>query len=69
MAKSTFKIKPGYMGLCAVPSCPQDATHVEYHVFTNPEPVPTVLQGIMEPVTGIWEHVCDTHCDPQRKHR
>jgi hypothetical protein len=56
--------------------CTNDATHEEFHKFD--EPVDTavanqVLEGAglppMPPVEGVWEGICDEHCDRTRKHK
>jgi hypothetical protein len=68
-----FVIKDGYLGECGEVrdqrSCSNDATHHELMVFEEPVPVPEALIGLMEPMTGIWSPVCDTHCDPTREHK
>ena len=63
-----FAIKEGYRGLCAV-CMKADATHDEYCAFDKVLPVPDALKGLMEPVTGVWEGVCDKCCDLSREHK
>jgi hypothetical protein len=75
----TVIIPDGYLGQCVAGigmTCRNDATHMEFHPFDPPlETTVTnerlVAAGLdpMLPVEGVWEGICDEHCDKTRKHK
>jgi hypothetical protein len=76
----TFQIPEGYLGRCVAirdrKECTNDATHMELHVFDTPIETTAVNERLeaagldpMPPVEGVWEGICDEHCDKSRKHK
>jgi hypothetical protein len=72
------RIREGYLGQCVADAmrCKNDATHEEFHKFDKPLDTGVsnkMLENAglppMPSVEGVWEGICDEHCDPERKHR
>jgi hypothetical protein len=71
-----------YLGMCMArlgDECLQEATHEEWlplqSSLTRQQQEALDLRlsaaGLpaMKPVTGIWQMVCRSHCDPKAKHK